>query len=941
MSSMIRSCRRAALVAALVSSPLVERARAQSDEVVPQPTASDAVGGVVAQLTAQARALAAKGRMDQAAEVWLKVLRSRPDHAEALEGLGLWHANAGRTQKAREQLAQLEHVAPGSPGAVRLRAALSVGKDFDALVNQARGQVKAGKLAAAITSYERAFGGAAPPERLALEYYQTLGGTEAGWEPARKGLVDYAAAHPDNGYAQLALALHLTYRESSRRDGIDRLRTLAKSDALRTQAQGSWRKALLWLQASAADAPRYRAYLDEVGPDHDLSTRLGQLSSAVTVVQRGNTVQAGFAALERADTAEATQQFERAGDLPEALVGLGLVALHDEDFELAVKLLDKASQRAPTRTDLWEKPLRSARFWERVKRGQKLMAANDHAAAETLLREALQLSPEESFHARIALAQLLRKTDRLALAEQELQAALTSKPSEPNVLRALVDVKLARNDLEGALESNTQLVAIDPARAWPQAELSAEVMRRRAAEQRAHGDLDAARKLLVQAAERAPKLYWVQHDLVSIELELGALDPARGRLGALIDLDPNEPAGRVLRARIENELGRPETALELLRGLPPEAAGGQVGALQKELGLRHDVARLVRSSQRLGAFGARRELLKLQRIAGSDPSLLSIIALGFADVGETDRAVQLMQDAIASRPTVESGMSLQLAAIYLRAGRDAELRELLEELASDPNLTPRARRDLSKLHVAFAVSNADQLATAGDYTRALALLEPLLTEYPDEPGLLCALGRLFVASADYPDAAATFERVLARDPNNLEAREGAVSVAQMRRDQTRAGRLVEEGLARLPNRARMHLIAARYELSENDDAAAMRELTRARELAEKGDRGGAHNPQLAAALVPTEAAGLVARARARLAAEEVLPAIEGRALIDAITLEIDRIGQRHRVSITAEPSVRYRAGEVGLGRLFELRAPLTVGVPLGYFGKVEVGVTAV
>lgn len=913
------------------------RAAAQT----PPPTAASEV---VNTLLSQAHAFQAKGRMDQAAEAYEKILRSQPEHVEALETLGVWHAKASRTEQARGMLSTLERVAPGSQATGRLRAALSVGKDFDGLVSLARDAVKAGRLEAAVPLYEQAFGGASPPANLALEYYQTLGGTEAGWSRAREGLTSYSGSNPNDLTAKLALAQHLTYREPSRREGIEQLRALAKQPRLRASVLPSWRSALLWLQSSAADARSYQAYLEEVGPDRELQARLSGLTSNASAAERGNTVQAGFAALDRKDVSEATRQFERAGESPDALVGLGLIAMRNQDFELAVKLLERASQRAPKHPELWEKPLISARFWDSVRRAERLTTAKEYAAAEGLLRTAITLSSEEAHHARLALARLLAQSGRDALAEQELRTLRSDRPEDADALRALVDLQLKRGDLAGAIDSNAQLSSLAPAQAYPAAELSAEMLRKRAGELRERGQSEGAHKLLLEALAQAPKQYWVLHDLTNLELELGLFDAARARLDELQALDPKEPATRVLRARFESESGHPEIGLELLRGLPPDAAAGQVGRLHKELTLRRDVERVVSKGARIGRFSARRELLKLQRDAGGDPQLSAIVALGFADTGDSDRAVELLNEAIASQAPPDPGLSLQLAAVYLRTDRQAELRELLEELAVEPGLSARARHDLSKLHVAYAVRNADQLALGGEYTRAFALLDPLISEYPDDAALLCGLGRLFIATHDYPEALSTFGKVLARDPSNLEAREGAVTVAQLRGDREAARKLVQEGLSRTPNRARMHLVAARVALSDQDDAGAVQALRRARELVERGESGAAGPSAESAAdsgMVPSESSGLLRRARARLSSVKALAPAESQRLSSEIDKELEGIDARHAIVLSGEPGTRYRAGEPGLGRVLELQLPLNISVPLGYFGRVEFGVAAV
>lgn len=134
------------------------------------------------------------------------------------------------------------------------------------------------------------------------------------------------------------------------------------------------------------------------------------------------------------------------------------------------------------------------------------------------------------------------------------------------------------------------------------------------------------------------------------------------------------------------------------------------------------------------------------------------------------------------------------------------------------------------------MANADRLAAAGEYKRALLQLEPVLAEYPEHDALLCGLGRLFSSAGEYRDASASFDQVLARNPNNVEAREGATSAAMARRDYAAAKKLLDDGLKRQPSHPRMHLMAARFALAQGDDAAAMRSLTHARALASSAGR---------------------------------------------------------------------------------------------------------
>jgi tetratricopeptide (TPR) repeat protein len=486
-----------------------------------------------------------------------------------------------------------------------------------------------------------------------------------------------------------------------------------------------------------------------------------------------------------------------------------------------------------------------------------------------------------------------------------------------------------------------RLSTIAEGKAYPAAELNGEILRRRAKKLHESGAHAEALRLLQESVKQAPKSYWALYDLAALELEMGDLSAARETAQGMLAIDSKEPAGRVLRARISAEAGRPSAALQVLEGMPAEAADGDVGKLRKALELRRDVDQVVRRSARLGVFGAQREMLRLQRRTDGDPELVGIVALGWADIGVAGRGIELIRDLQTSQAQLDPGLSLLLAAIYLRAGMDDELKQLLEELASEPSLSPRARHDLARLHVAYAVATADRLATHGEYTRALMLLEPLITEYPYDPALMSGLGRLLLQEGKPNAASSAFEQVLRQYPDHIEAREGAVAAAQAAYELKKAGELVEQGLARSPNHPRMHLISAHYALALDDDATAMRELERARELAIKGEPPDHAGEEGDAQLVPSDAAGLLVRARTQVGGGEALQAAESKALVDTIDGEIDRIRARHSVQVRSQPELRYRHGEQGLGQLIESRTPLWLSMPLGYFGRVEIGATAV
>ena len=138
-----------------------------------------------------------------------------------------------------------EELALAGPNSVALAAHSSYAEDLKLTA------------AGAVAAYQEAFGGAVPDNALGIEYYQTLSATPDGWGKAREGLQTMLLRHPEDAHLNFALAQLETYREQSRRAGIDRLAAIAGAPAVGDNVLGVWRQALIWLQAEPADAPRY------------------------------------------------------------------------------------------------------------------------------------------------------------------------------------------------------------------------------------------------------------------------------------------------------------------------------------------------------------------------------------------------------------------------------------------------------------------------------------------------------------------------------------------------------------------------------------------------------------------------------------------------------------------------------------------------------------
>src|SRR5690606_12583578 len=227
-----------------------------------------------------------------------------------------------------------------------------------------------------------------------------------------------------------------TYREPTRREGITRLRGLASRDDVGGPARSAWRQALLWLNATRADAALYDEFLKIQPNDREVAAKRAQLRDQATggaAQQDPNQrlLAEGFRALEGGDDAVAEARFAqvlraRPRD-PEAMGGLGSVRLRQQRFAEASELLRPAA--AANRK--WKQAADTAQYWVTLQD-----ARNGGPDAVRKVSAAVQLVPREPA-GHVLLAQLQEGSDPAA-AEAGYRKALELDPANAGALQGLV-----------------------------------------------------------------------------------------------------------------------------------------------------------------------------------------------------------------------------------------------------------------------------------------------------------------------------------------------------------------------------------------------------------------------------------------------------------------------------------------------------------------------
>ncbi len=898
-----------------------------------------------------------RGRTDKLLDVWGRILMAVPDHAPTLAEMALHHARAGQGGHARRYLALLEAAEPGHPALISVREILE-GKEpvgDDRSLARARALVQSGRTEEAIQLYREYFGERPPSGALGTEFYQTLGGIDGGWDEAHRGLKRIAAERPGDARVALALAQHETYREPTRRSGIAGLERLADDPAVGERARSSWREALEWLRAGPADVALYRGYLEAAGDDPAMEEKLRSLTAMAGTGQPvRDHLDLGFEALERGDLERAEAVFEAALERNrsnlDAMVGMASVQMRREEFAGARARLEHVKQLAPRSPGKWERSLRSARFWEALERADSAATGGDNTSAERALEEALSASPSEGVAAEIAIGHLLVRMEELERADEHFTTLRGRHPENAEVLQALVGLRILEGRFEDATGLNAQLNELDGSFALATERVQSEAIRSRASFEYRIGDLQRSVALLQEAQRLDPENPWVLFDLVHRQAELGDIQDARAAMDRLLVVDPHEPHFQLANARLFASEKLYDRALASLEAIPSQQVTRDMRDLRRQLEVQLAADTAVRRATHEGAVTpARRRLADLEQEVASEPELLGIVALAWADLGDAEQGLALIRSAEARTLEESASLRLRMAAILLRAGRLDELDALLFALRDDRDLGPRELRDLDSLRVALGVSRADRAREKGDLATSAAYLAALLQEFPGDRRVINALGRQRYSAGDYPDAEQVFMRLVQEDPQDVEARQGAMLASLELGRKVQARELIREGLELRPDDPRMHLAAARARIVLGNDSGALRALREA-ELLSAGDATPGEVQLEAMAMAAREDGDtrhfedIVAEARAmRLDqdARDSAPAIYDATLYEEIQREMDAMGGRHRPNTRGLFRARHRRGEAGLSQLTELSVPVRASIPTGFRGAIEIGVRPV
>ncbi|HEY4252256.1 MAG TPA: cellulose synthase subunit BcsC-related outer membrane protein [Roseomonas sp.] len=879
--------------------------------------------GAIAALIAQGDYWRQQNRPELALPRYQRVLTVEPNNAAALAGAAQVQLQLGDTAAAETLTSRLRQVTTrDDPRLAGVESATRAGAIQPEALAEARRLAQAGRGGDAVASYRTLFGGGAPPEQFAVEYYSTLAGTEEGNRAGLAGLAGVVRRTPSDSRAQLAYAQALTWQAATRNQGIERLRTLARLPQGAAAAQQAWRQAVLWAGPTEDAVPQLQAYLAQYPDDAAVRGRLAEAQDPTRrlATQAGEQRQRGFALLEANQTRDAARQFEdalaRDASDPDALGGLGIVRLREGRAAEARDLLQRAITAAPDRAGQWRQALDGASYGLDLAEGRRLAQSGDAAGAEAALRRAAARQLADTADAQIALGDLLLRRGDGRSAEEAYRAALTRRP-DSNPAQAGLARALRRQDrVAEAAEIERRLPRGGGGGGGEAVPGNATAgLRARAA---MAPDPATAVALLRSAVAANPADPWARLDLARLLSRRGEGAEGRAIVEELALRGGSADAAFAAALFAESE-GRLADAAAWLDRVPARGRSPEMAALAARARVSAEVEAAVSAAASGRMFEGRQRLLAIA--ARPDPSGAQAAAVirGFGQLNDARGAEDAARIALLPDRARTPAARLAIASAMVAAGLEQQASAIGRELASDSRLSAQERQQAVALQAGAAIRTADRMNEQGDQAAGFEALRPALTRDPTDPAANAALARLYQGAQRPREAGEIAETLLARDPRNLDARGTAIDAAIGARDLRRAEALVAEARALAPSDARVSLMEARVARAAGDPRRALRSLELAAEQRRAATGGG-----MAA---PVRVAGLSDNPFRPNAVAAAAPTPTGDPLAAEIAREAQRLRDETASQLAFLPEVRTRSGTGGLDRLTEIGAATEARLP--------------
>lgn len=578
-------------------------------------------------------------------------------------------------------------------------------------------------------------------------------------------------------------------------------------------------------------------------------------------------IQSGWDAYDNYRLDEAASEFKLVLDRDpgnmQGLLGLGKVALENEEFEKSRSYLEQATQVAP---DSSEPYVALADFFARTEQPASVISALhkalDRNEYDAVLRCRLaflyfeQNRPEVAFEqycvaleqaqqdlqVNYQLAIFLNSQNRLNEAVPCLERACAVQPQNADLHSYFADVylrlgkpMLAQEVLESALNAGvavnadvhadwaalyialnnekdaiTELGAAleeEPGHCRASVELSSMFCK--------HNQLAEAVKILEQALNYHPNSLLLHRRLGEVYILGNVLDKAMDHFEQIVQLDP-------ICAEVYNRLSR----VYLKKHYDITALDRYQKAVEEHPvtpSYREDLAMAYYCSGQYQAAIA--ELVKACRLDYTNPDYPKSLGLILLDLGAYEDAMRQFQSSLSLRPEDTQTRGMLGKALAGQGFNNLAIVEFQKAIDNDPDM------------YLFNLPLARAYLMQGRKDQAVLCFKRFLNTIPDTTGLVplhnayLGVGRCLIRQNQLAFAVDVFECILQRNPYNEDAYLGLVKVCMEQKNYSRANRYVDEGLKAAPHYAPLLLAKADVYAAQERWSAAVPILLEATQAA--------------------------------------------------------------------------------------------------------------
>jgi len=276
----------------------------------------------------------------------------------------------------------------------------------------------------------------------------------------------------------------------------------------------------------------------------------------------------------------------------------------------------------------------------------------------------------------------------------------------------------------------------------------------------------------------------------------GVIEPARKAYAMATTLASDEPKWWYRLALVEARTGRIDEAIDAMRHVTDSKVAYAPAHWRMGLWL----------LDRDDTDAAEHAFVRAREIDPRDLSASAGLARVYLQRSRDQEAADVLERALADHPGDRYAMRL-LGTAYRRLGRNEEADFALAVGAlGEPVWADPWTDEMMQFRRGFAVRLKDATAyfVAGRMDEAMALLQQLRREKPDDIALLNHLGEVYVAAGKLDEGTAMLEEVVAKEPERFEAHVNLASAYLKRNELAKARAEADRALALSPTLGRAH-----------------------------------------------------------------------------------------------------------------------------------------